>query len=938
MSKTHKFADDFEHLTGDPPFPWQESLYREWFGCGKIPQVATLPTAMGKTRVIAIWLIALARGAKLPRRLVYVVNRRTIVDQTTTEIQIMRNRLVDPNRFAMDAQHVPHLNSLAAELCRQNALGNESPLGISTLRGQYADNQEWSADPCRPAVVCGTVDMIGSRLLFSGYRIGFRSRPLHAGFLGQDALLVHDESHLEPAFQELIESIQHEQAKQERTDSIPWPKLQVMALSATARHDNGMVTNTGRLSLTPEETEPPEKLPDPPERPVHHVWRRLKARKELRLHASDSENSLAAAMASLASQHHPGDAAIVVAVRKLDDVAQIVGLLADRNSENPVPPHHITTLTGTMRGRERDELVGSDPVFARFLPPSDRSESVSPVEGSVYLVCTSAGEVGINLSADHLICDLSTFESMVQRFGRLNRFGLRERSCLDVVYPATFEATDKLSAPRRATLKLLEQLHGDASPLALGKLDGEVCQAAYAPKPGIPQVTDILFDAWALTSLSDKIPGRPPVAPYLHGISEWDPPRTSVAWREEVAVISEELIDRHGDDFPRELMEDYPLKPHELLSDTSERVLLALQKLATKNGSQPVWLVDQQGGVAIRRLQEIADPTLTKKPDRQRLQRSLADAIVLLPPALGGLTTQGMLDGKVAWDAQRADRYDIADRWLDERGRPRRKRLFSNAPQPTGNHAGMSLVRTIDTEPNAEEELPQADSAEGSLEERIPGDGGRARFWHWFIQPRNAENATRASTAPIIWQAHTDDVTLRAKAIVEALQLPGDLREAVLLAAELHDLGKQRQLWQRAIGNPQPNQWYAKPGKPADGPRWRPRRLGDYRHEFGSLLDALDPHQAHRDRLDALSPNTRDVVLHLIAAHHGRGRPHFALGETVDPDSPMEAGVEAVEVMRRYGRLQRRYGRWGLAYLESLLRAADWSASAKPRDDGGENP
>src|SRR5204863_6752119 len=89
-------------------------------------------------------------------------------------------------------------------------------LAISTLRGKFADNREWSADPSRPAVICGTVDMIGSRLLFSGYGVGFKGKPLHAGFLAQDVLMVHDEAHLEPAFQDLLIAIQkeHERCKE----------------------------------------------------------------------------------------------------------------------------------------------------------------------------------------------------------------------------------------------------------------------------------------------------------------------------------------------------------------------------------------------------------------------------------------------------------------------------------------------------------------------------------------------------------------------------------------------------------------------------------------------------------------------------------------------------------------------------------------------------
>src|SRR5690606_770628 len=118
------------------------------------------------------------------------------------------------------------------------------------------------------------------------------------------------------------------------------------------------------------------------------------------------------------------------------------------------------------------------------------------------------------------------------------------------------------------TLKLLEQLpvlpdgeagepQYDASPRSLGALRGRgglpcKIEDAFTPEPAILQATDILFDAWAMTTIRENIPGRPPVAPYLHGVAEWEPPRTSVAWRREVEVIVNEEGDSGGQ--PRDLL------------------------------------------------------------------------------------------------------------------------------------------------------------------------------------------------------------------------------------------------------------------------------------------------------------------------------------------------------------------------------------------------
>ena len=95
-----------------------------------------------------------------------------------------------------------------------------------------------------------------------------------------------------------------------------------------------------------------------------------------------------------------------------------------------------------------------------------------------------------------------------------------------------------------------------------------------------------------------------------------------------------------------------------------------------------------------------------------------------------------------------------------------------------------------------------------------------------------------------------------------------------------------------------------------------------YRHEFGSLRDADTDIE-----LNALSPELRDLALHLVAAHHGFGRPVIA---AVDPDEPpLQSAARAPDVAWRYARLQKRWGWWGLAWWELLIRAADWAASAQ---------
>jgi CRISPR-associated endonuclease/helicase Cas3 len=883
------FKKSFNALVDHNPLKWQYRLFNRFIS-NDIPEVVDLPTGLGKTSVIPIWLIALAAQNKtahtsLPRRLVYVVNRRTVVDQATTVAEKIRRRILNPDDPSWQG-HARVLSQLRCVLHNLSAGLDDMPLAISTLRGKLADNEEWKSDPARPAIIVGTIDMIGSKLLFCGYGDRRYHRPYHAGLIGQDALIVHDEAHLTPAFSKLLGSIAEAQICESRP-------VRVLELSATTLGNNGKV-----FSL--EEEDARDKI----------VQQRLDAKKRLYFPPEVGKNELVKKLAELAKKHEVTSSKVLIYVRSPESAQKIAYELGKELGSDSAP--RIRLLTGTMRGHERDRLVHQDPVYRAFLNHDLK------VSKTVYLVSTSAGEVGIDLDADHMVCDLTTLDSMIQRLGRVNRRGGENRIALvDIVEQKAEEKEGKERKESRfdqaaiGTLDVLSRrLPKDneapnASPRSLrellGGLNDNEKATAFAPKPPMQQVTDIMLDAWSLTSIMKPMPGRPEVASFLHGLTH-DPPETYVVWRKEVKLLEEAGVDG-------EPLSDWfracRFEARELLRDNTDRVRKVLRYLLKKQREKdqsrdfPVILLDERGNAERWHLSGIVEK-----------ECNLAYRTVVLPVDAGGLNAEyGMLDGNAV--AVQAVDVDVADTPDEEDGEDRRERwLFIK----TENNYWWERLLTGETRQTPPEELRETEvvtlkeapeGAEGEMEER--------RLMLMVGKQRAASESPETSkTEQKLWQ-HADKIKCCIESITQALRLDPWLTDALVTGALRHDNGKARPVWQWFACNPDSTDPLAKSTKYRHG-----RTLGGYRHEFGSLMEAA---------IDIRDHPERDLVLHLIASHHGWARPHFepiALDNTYTAEDNERA---AVEVLRRFGQLQRRFGHWGLAWLGALLRSADIAAS-----------
>ncbi len=219
-------------------------------------------------------------------------------------------------------------------------------------------------------------------------------------------------------------------------------------------------------------------------------------------------------------------------------------------------------------------------------------------------------------------------------------------------------------------------------------------------------------------------------------------------------------------------------------------------------------------------------------------------------------------------------------------------------------------------------------------------------------EPALVEAATEDDTGSftgeeITLEAHPEAVAHLAGDFARSAGLSEPLVDDIVLAAWLHDIGKADPRFQLMLHGGDPvrhavaTALLAKSDIPAadQAARARARRLARYpqgaRHEVLSAALACAAARLRERATDW------DLVLHLVASHHGHCRP-FAPPVPDPQPTDVEVAVQG-EILRtssahglarldsgvadRFWRLVRRYGWWRLAWLEAILRLADHRAS-----------
>ena len=230
-----------ESNAGPSPFPWQEELVARLVEERRWPDLVDLPTGSGKSSLLEIAIFLQALDAErepaerwMPRRVVLVVDRRVVVDQADDRGRRIASRLGDARDgvLGVTATRLRHLFAGNAE--------KDPALVTSVLRGGIVRDEPWALRPDVPALISSTVDQVGSRLLFRGYGVSPTMRPVHAGLLANDCLFLLDEVHLARPFAETLRAVGRYRRQAVHPEVVGIDRWHVVEMSATPTDPTGL--------------------------------------------------------------------------------------------------------------------------------------------------------------------------------------------------------------------------------------------------------------------------------------------------------------------------------------------------------------------------------------------------------------------------------------------------------------------------------------------------------------------------------------------------------------------------------------------------------------------------------------------------------------------------------------------------------------------------
>lgn len=835
---------------GEAPYPYQRRIaVEDW------PEFLDVPTGLGKTAAVTLawaWKRGLRTGGNreselapnTPRRLVWCLPMRVLVEQTADNVRAWLSRLGwldEPGR---------------------------GKVSVHLLMGGEDDLKSWAEWPEEEMVLIGTQDMLLSRALMRGYSMSRYQWPVHFAWLHNDAMWVFDEVQLMgpglvtsaqlDAFRRYLGSASNSRSlwvsatlKPEWLKTVDFdpaslnPPLQLneeekMVPAVQARRE--AVKSLTRCEVTLVSTKPGKSE------------QAEESEKVGKLSNDDLKTYYRTLTDRVLAEHQPGTTTLAI----LNTVERAQGLFAEL-ADRFVPPQ--------ARGRKKvvtpdEPSVPPGPerllIHSRFRAEDRRAHetrmhSPPPAEGRI-LIATQAIEAGVDLSARVLFTELAPWASLVQRFGRCNRYGeFNETRDAQVIWIDVADskpyATEELDGAREGLAKLKSAAPADLPPIT-----------ADAPLHPVLRRKDF-FD---LFNTDPDLSGFDvDIAPYVRDADDAD---VLLFWR---------AVDGDFQDVP-------PASREELCRAGLGAAKKLLDRLET--GDVFVW-------------DPLARKWTTPRPKEVRLRPGMT---LMLNAAVGGYKPQ-----------------------------------LGLAPE------SKAVVPVIAARPKE------------SLTEEAFDDDHRS-----LLQ------------VPVTLPRHLADVEGEARALCETLKVEEAL--AVNRAARWHDVGKAHEAFQSMLryahekGTDEMLEegYWAKSGRKPNRKLGRPRyqimvdgqpvRRPRFRHELPSALAWLDQHGGEADS---------NLIAYLIAAHHGKVRmslralpqeneaPHgrlFARG-VWDGDTLPEVRFEDGEIVpatalhldlmqlgegpqgpswtARTQRLLKHLGPFRLAWLEALVRIADWRAT-----------